>query len=189
MTSGPIDMARWRLLNVERESKRPSPVALAVTVSQDRQWAHLGLAGVRADGKRHLQIVRSFRGTAGVVEEAVRVAKEQGAVVAVAPSSPAGSLLQELADAKVDTMMVSGRQLGQATGMLLDGYEQGTVAHAGQLELDMAVEHARLRQAGESKVWEHRGDVDSAPVWAVTLAMFALVAAPPKKAERSGAIW
>lgn len=185
--TGPIDMARWRKLDIGKEAKRPAPVALAVTVSQDRQWAHLGLAGVRADGKRHLQIVRSFRGTAGVVEEAARVAKEQGAMLAVAPSSPAGSLLQELADAKVETVMVSGRELGQATGMLLDGYEQGTVVHAGQLELDMAVEHARLRQAGESKVWEHRGDVDSAPVWAVTLALFALVAAPPKK-KRSGVV-
>lgn len=185
--TGPIDMARWRLLDVGAGDSRPKPVALAVTVSQDRRWAHLGLAGVRPDGKRHLQIVRSFRGTAGVVDEAVRIAREQNAVVAVAPASPAGSLIQELADAKVDTMTVSGRELGQATGMLLDGYEQATIAHGSQAELDMAVEHARLRQTGESKVWEHRGDIDSAPVWAVTLALYALVAAPPKK-KRSGVV-
>jgi hypothetical protein len=185
--TGPIDMDRWRDLDVGMGDARPSPVALAVTVSQDRQWAHIGLAGVRPDGKRHLQIVQSGRGTGWVVERVAKVAKEHRATVALAPSSPAGSLLQDLTDAKLEPMLVTGRELGQATGMLLDGYDQATVAHGSQPELDMAVEHARLRQAGESKVWEHRGEIDSAPVWAVTLALFALVAAPPVK-KRSGLV-
>lgn len=185
--TGPIDMARWAALDIGMGDTRPAPIALSVTVSQDRQWAHIGLAGVRPDGRRHLQIVQSFRGTGQVVERVAKIAKEQGGVVAIAPASPAGSLLQDLTDAKVNTLMVTGRELGQATGMLLDGCDQATVAHGSQQELDMAIEHARLRQAGESKVWEHRGEVDSAPVWAVTLALFALASAPPKK-KRSGLV-
>lgn len=184
---GPFDMARWRNLNVGKGDARPNPVALAVTVSIDRQWAHIGLAGMRPDGKRHLQIVQSGRGTGWVAEKAAELAKTHSAVVAVDPGGPAGALLQPLAEAGVEPHLVTGRELGQAVGLLLDGYEQSTVAHGSQPELDMAVEHARLRPVGTSQVWDHRTEIDPAPVWAVTLALWALQGAEPKK-KRSGLV-
>lgn len=183
--SGPIDLDRWTEL-ADVEASRPSPVAIAVAVSQDRQWGHIGLAGMRADGRRHLQVARSGRGTGWLVEavgEMVEAHKPVG--VAVNPGSPAGALVPGLNGAGVDTVQVSGRELGQATGMVLDGVRDGTIAHQGQQVLGISVEAARLRDSGGAQVWDHRCDV--APLEAVTLALFALSTVTVK--PRSGVVW
>ena len=186
--SGLFDMARWADLHVSNESQRPTPVAFAVAVSQDRQWAHIGLAGLRADARRQLQVVKSFRGTDRVVAELERLVSDWGPVgVAVNPSGPAGSLIPDMQAKGIEPVLVTGRDDGQAVGMFLDGFTDGTICHGGELELAMAVEHARLKESGQSKVWNYRGDIDVAPLQAVTSALFALSTVKPKK--RSGSVW
>ena len=186
--SGLFDMARWADLHVSNESQRPTPVAFAVAVSQDRQWAHIGLAGLRADARRQLQVVKSFRGTDRVVAELERLVSDWGPVgVAVNPSGPAGSLIPDMQAKGIEPVLVTGRDDGQAVGMFLDGFTDGTICHGGELELAMAVEHARLKESGQSKVWNYRGDIDVAPLQSVTLALFALSTVKPKK--RSGSVW
>lgn len=182
--AGLFDMSKWASLVLPREDARPSPVALAVSVSSDRQWAHVGLAGVRSDGKRHLQVVRSGRGTdwvAGSVEELVGLWSPVG--VGVDPTSPAGSLIPALEEVNAPVVLVQGRERGQAVGLFLDGFAEGTVCHQGETVLGMSVEHARLRDSGESKVWDHRVEgVDVAPLQSVTNALFVLTTVKPRKA-------
>ncbi|MFV0315455.1 MAG: hypothetical protein ACK5O2_00640 [Microthrixaceae bacterium] len=101
--------------------------------------------------------------------------------VAVNPGSPAGALIPALGDVE----QVSGRELGQATGMVLDGVRDGTIAHQGQQVLGISVESARLRDSSGTQVWDHRCDV--APLEAVTLALFAL--SKVKAKQRSGVVW
>lgn len=184
-----FDMAAWSALVKPREGERPSPVALSVAVSQDRKWAHIGLAGVRSDGLRHLQVAKSFQGTGSVVDKLVEMVEKWSQTgVALDPSSPAGSLIADLSEAGIEPVLVTGRELGQATGMLLDGFEEKTIAHSGQQVLDISLESARLRDSGGSKVWDHKVDTDIAPVQAVTLALFVLTAKKPEK-PRSGSVW
>lgn len=187
--TGGLDMARWaKLGEIPTEDKRPSPVAFAVAGSQDRQWFHIALAGLRADGKRHLQVIRSFRGATDVVPELEKLIAEWSPVgVAVNPAGPAGSLIADLQAKKIEPVLVTGRDEGQAVGMFRDGFDDGSICHQGETVLGMAVEHAKLKDSGQSKVWDYRGDIDVAPLQAVTGALFALSTVKPKK--RSGVVY
>lgn len=186
---GLLDMSQWaKLGEVAREDQRPSPVAFAVAGSQDRQWFHIALAGLRADGKRHLQVIRSFRGATDVVPELEKLIDEWSPVgVAVNPAGPAGSLIADLQAKKIEPVLVAGRDEGQAVGMFRDGFDDGSICHQGETVLGMAVEHATLKDSGQSKVWNYRGDIDVAPLQAVTAALFALSTVKPKK--RTGVVW
>lgn len=179
-----FDMAKWAHLGeIPKEDQRPSPVTFAVAGSQDRQWFHIGLAGLRSDGKRHLQVIRSFRGTADVVAELEKLIAEWKPVgVAVNPGGPAGSLIADLQAKSIEPVLVTGRDEGQAVGMFRDGFEDGSICHQGETVLGMAVEHAKLKDSGQSKVWDYRGDIDVAPLQAVTSALFALSTVKPKRA-------
>jgi len=186
--AGGLDMARWVELHIPLEDKRPSPIAFAVAVSRDRQWAHIGLAGQRSDGKRHLQVIRSGRGTDWVVGALLELSAEHKPVgVAVNPASPAGSLIADMQSAGIEPVLVTGRDEGQSVGMFLDGFAQGSICHQGETVLGMAVEHATLKDSGQSKVWDYLGDIDVAPLQAVTSALFALSTVKPKK--RSGVVY
>lgn len=184
-----LDMSTWaKLGEVAREDQRPSPVAFAVAGSQDRQWFHIALAGLRADGKRHLQVIRSFRGATDVVPELEKLVEEWKPVgVAINPAGPAGSLIADLQAKGIEPVLVTGRDEGQAVGMFRDGFDDWSICHQGETVLGMAVEHATLKDSGQSKVWDYRGDVDVAPLQAVTAALFALSTVKPKK--RSGSVW
>lgn len=182
-----IDMARWADLDQGREDRRPSPVAFAVEVSQDRQWSTIAMAGLREDGNRHLQVVQSGRGTGWVADRLAELNRAWKPVaVALNPSGPAGSLIPELGERKLEPLLVSRGDLGRATGMVLDGITEGTVRHSSQPVLSIAVGAAQTRKVGDVKVWDLRGSTDVAPLQAVTLALFALVTAKPKK--RSGVV-
>lgn len=186
--AGLFDMSKWAGLVVPKEDRRPSPVALSVAVSQDRQWTHIGLAGMRTDGKRHLQVVRSAKGTDWAPDALAELVKNWSPVgVAVEPNSPAGSLIPALQAKGIEPVFVTGRERGQAVGMFIDGFAEGTLTHQGETVLAMSVELAKVRDSGESKVWDHRVEgVDVAPLQAVTNALFALCSVKPKK--RSGVV-
>ena len=202
---GLFDPAAWADLvisgdGVELEG-RPSPVALAVATSQDRQWTHVGLVGMRADGTtRHLVVARSMRGTEGAkaaVEDLIEKWSPVG--LAVNPASPAGSLIPELRtipkvrSKRCQLWEVSPRQEAQAVGMFLDGFAGRTdegdgepsLSHQGQTVLGIAVENAELKAVGTAggQTFDPRVEgVDVAPLQAVTLALFALMTLKSKRA-------
>lgn len=198
-----FDPAAWADLAISADvvelEGRPAPVALAVATSQDREWTHVGLVGMRADGvTRHLVVARSMRGTEAAkaaVEELIEKWSPVG--VAVNPSSPAGSLIPELRtipkvrSKRCQLWEVSPRQEAQAVGMFLDGFAGRTdegdgepsLSHQSQTVLGIAVEHAELRNAGQAQTFDHRVEgADVAPLQAVTLAMFALESLKSKRA-------
>ena len=200
---GLFDLDAWADLAISAEvvelEGRPSPVALAVATSQDRQWTHVGLVGMRSDGvTRHLVVARSMRGTEGAkaaVEDLIEKWSPVG--LAVNPASPAGSLIPELRtipkvrSKRCQLWEVSPRQEAQAVGMFLDGFAGRTdegdgepsLSHQGQQVLGIAVEHAELRNAGQSQTFDHRVEgADVAPLQAVTLALFALMTLKSKRA-------
>jgi hypothetical protein len=71
---GVIDMAVWAGLT-DPESRRDGDVALAVDIAPQRDYAAIGLYGVRADGVGHVQLVDYRPGTAWVVPRLVRAGR------------------------------------------------------------------------------------------------------------------
>lgn len=152
------------------------PVCFGVDVSPDRAWAAVGVAGLRADGSRHVELVEYRRGTSWVVERVAElVAKWRPAAVVVDAGSPAGSLLADLQSARVDVVLTSTRDYAQACGGFFDAVDGGFVRHRGQAELDEAVLGAQRRPLGDAWAWARKAStsVDISPLVAVTLAHWA----------------
>lgn len=182
-----IDMESWVRLGTADTSERPSPVAFGIEVSPDRKWTTIGMAGAVADG-RYVGVVKSGRGSAWVPDAVKDLAKQWSPqAIAINPSGPAGSLLADLTAAKIDVTAVSGRDLGQATGMVLDGVTEGTIRHSSQKLLNISVGAARTRMKGDAKVWDPRGSTDIAPLQAVSIALWALGNAKPRR-QHSGLV-
>lgn len=173
------------------------PLALAVDVSPDRSHSSIAVAGVRPDGRRHVEVVDSRRGTGWLAERLEGlVDRRKPCAVVLDPSGPAGSLIPDLAATGRpalgdDLVMTSAREMAQACGAFYDATQALTVTHFDQPALNAAVGAARKRPLGDAWAW-HRKDpsVDITPLVAATLALFGLsTAAGRAKRQRSGRVW
>jgi len=185
-----ISPEAWSMLE-DADGERPSPVAFAVEVSPDRKWGSIHLAGRRPDGSRFVQMVESERGTAWVKDRVADLAaKWRPVAVAINPAGQAGSLLPALQSiSKLPVVTVAGRDLSAACGMFADAVADGSLGHAGQTVLSVAVGAARWRHVGDARQFTAADrSVDIAPLWGVTLALFALERAA-KSPARSGKVW
>lgn len=183
-----VDMARWASL-VGVESERPSPVALGLTMSADRKWTTIALAGVRSDGHKQVQVVQSGKGSAWVADRVVELVSAHSPVaVAVDPSAPEGSLIGALRDAGVMVETFAGQRVAQGCGAFVDAVAEGSLRHSAQTVLTMAVDGARRVRFGGLWVFGDGDAVDVSPLRGVVLALLALGSVRSQK-KRSGKVW
>lgn len=176
-TSTLIDVDQWAALEDVEEEERPNPVALAIAAPRNRRWTTVALVGLRSDGLEHLQVLNTFRGTSGVVDEVARLkAKWKPVAVAIGADDAAASLVPDLKRARVKVTTVTARDEAKAAGLLVDGITAGTVRHGGGAALSIAVGAARKKKAGGAYVFTGPADesVDIAPLRATALALYAL---------------
>jgi hypothetical protein len=170
-----IDMDVWN----EREDQLSTPldpVAFAIDVNPDSTFASIAVAGRRADGKLHAEVVDRRRGTGWVADRIEElVAKWQPAAVSLDGGSPAAALLPQLSERSISIDLISMGEYGQACQGLKTLVDEDGMRHKGQTGLTAALEAARKRPLGDSGAWGwHRRDTtDITPLVAVTLASFA----------------
>lgn len=185
-----FDAERWGELT-DVEGERPSPIALAVTTSADRQWSHIGLAGRRSDGLVQLEIVQSRKGTGWVAERLAELQADHRPVATLVNlSGPEGSLAAKLDGARVRYERRSSSDYQRACGLFTDGFDAGTIRHSGQRQVTVALGAAK-RKVGQRDLFElvSRSDaVDIAPLRAVVMALYGLEGAP-KKSATAGVVW
>jgi hypothetical protein len=160
-----------------------------VDVSWDRTTAHVGLAGWRADGLLHVEVIASRSGTDWVADwltddarsEAVRRACVAGVVVQV--RSPAASLIDPLRDVGVEIAEWSGDELGRGTGAFYDrvrsavgeGTGEGGLRHLGQPVLDVAAANAATKPTGDAWLFDRKkSPADCSPLITCVGAAWAL---------------
>ncbi len=153
------------------ESSMPiDPVAFAVTLSSDRQWATICVAGARADGLRHVEVADRRQGTGWVVERLKDlVAKWKPCAVVIDAGGPAGSLVAEAEEAGIELTKPTARDVAAAAGAFYDGIsgvpavdpetgEMGRdpriIRHRGQPELTAAVAAALKRPLSAAWAWD-----------------------------------
>lgn len=165
-------------------------VAFAVDTSWDRQTTWVAIAGMRADGVPHVEVVMSGFGpewVPGWLEARVK----QWNPVAVglqSGSAPAGNLLEPLRQAPFGGLVqqLHGQDMARACGGFWDAVVVGPLAHLGQDPLDHALAYARSRPLSDAWVWDRKlSPVDVAPLVAVTQALYLLRSTepPPPKVE------
>jgi hypothetical protein len=196
-----LDPDIWATLE-DLTSKSGAEVAFGIDVPPDRRSASISVAGERADGNVHVELVPccdfhgdqggQCAGTAWVPKRAAELDKRwKPKGFLLDPAAPAGSLIVGLAKAKVEPVLVGGREMAQACGLLYDLVMAEDAAdrrlrHIGQAELTAAVDGARKRNLADAWAW-HRRDatVNISPLVSATLAVHGLEK-QPKRRRKTG---
>lgn len=166
--SGTIDMERWRSL--AQVSAIESHRSWALSVSPDRSWASLAVAGKRADGRLHVEWMEHRAGTHWVVDRVVEAWKARGVPIRIASGakSPAAAFIPLLEAEGVEVVSVPAGEVAQAVGQVIDAVNAGRLVHLGQPSLDRAVAVATVDTSGR---WVSLDpSVEITPLEAVTLA-------------------
>lgn len=168
-----IGQARWEA-RADEASQVVDPVCFAVDVTPDRRYACIGVAGRRADGDLHVEVVEHRSGTSWVVERALQLSDtHQPLTWVIDPSGPAGSLLTDFEAAGIEVTLQSARDAAQACGSLYDGIagDAPNTWHIGQGMLTAALAGALKRPLADAWAWDRRSvSVDISPLVVVTSA-------------------
>jgi phage terminase large subunit-like protein len=178
-----IDPVSWAACRDTRSSLAGLP-CFSVDVTPDRSAASIGVAGWRADGRRHLEVVDHRPNTDWIVGRLQELQRRwQPWPTVIDPGSPAGALLVDLAAAGVATETVTAREYAQACGQFFDAVVDGQVRHREQPVLNLAVFAARKRPLGDAWAWARKTGGGISPLVSVTLAHWGLVKAGDAKIQ------
>jgi hypothetical protein len=190
---GPFPPGQWdRGQDVASEIAPDSRLSWCVDVSTDRTWAHIAVAGLRADGLPHVEVVARRAGVDWVVDwfdDEDRVAEyETFDVVVQERGAPASPLIEDLDELEhVTVIRWGGADLGNATAKLFDLVKasavveapDGTVVREGlchlpQPPLDVAAGNAVPKILTDGGMaWDRKkSPVDISPLVAVTGALW-----------------
>lgn len=189
-----IPKADWTAAK-DTESSAEDPVAFAVTLSTDRQWATIAAAGQRADGLLHVEIIDRRQGTGWVVDRLKDLAERWKPVaIVIDDGSPAKSIADDAAAAKLELTPITAREVAGAAGAFWDGIagrpakdpETGelgrdprVVRHRDQAELTAAVAGAVKRPLSTQWAWDQlAASVDITPVIACSNALWGYRTSP-----------
>jgi hypothetical protein len=149
------------------------PVAFAADVTPDRSAAAIGVAGLRADGLEHCEVVDHRPGTSWVVPRLVDLhGRWKPCAVVVDDTGPAGSLVAPLEAAGVEVVKPTTKARAAADSGFYDAVtDSRSLRYVPRPALDAAVAGAATRPLGDSWAWARKGlSVDICPLVAVSLA-------------------
>lgn len=166
---------QWRPL-ADELSELDGRVAFAVHVAMDRSWAAIAVAGRRADGLLHVELIDYRLGTKWVPERAERLQERwRPCAWVVDAGSPAGSLIADLEAKGLDITKPSVKDVAHAFGQFVDAVApkegEPTLRHIPNPALDVAVAGAAARSLSTAKAWDAiAATTESSPLIAVTYA-------------------
>jgi phage terminase large subunit-like protein len=178
-----IPVREWNACNIP--SAISGSIVIAVDVSPMSTNATVAVAGMSTNGgvptigqrKTHISIVKNFQGTAGVVEEIVRLKNERESAgvairgVVLDDAGPAGELVQPLRLAGIEVHTIGTRGLVQACGGLYSAVRDGTITHMGDPIMLKALKAAAKRELGDAWAWGRKASAsDITPLVAATIA-------------------
>lgn len=167
-----IDGRRWAEL-ADPESTLAGPLVFAVDANPERSGAAIAVAGRRADGLGHVEVVETRSGTGWVVQRIADLhVRHKPRAWLLDPASAAGAWIPALQERGIEPVLVTGREMAQACGALYeDVVENAALRHLDQPQLNAALSGARKRPLGDAWGWHRRNsDVDISPLVAATLA-------------------
>jgi hypothetical protein len=182
---GTIDKKQWASLK-DVQSRRSGDVALAVDIAPNRDWAAIGLYGLRDDGLGHLQVVDFRPGTDWIVDRLVELRDALDPVGIGMGRGTAASLKTALTEVGItepenkdeptrgDLFVLTALEMSAACGQLIDEVRRGGVRHLGQEPLDEAAAGAKTRKTVDSIAWSRKenDETEICPLVTVTEARF-----------------
>ncbi|MDX8050412.1 hypothetical protein SK571_13555 [Lentzea sp. BCCO 10_0798] len=183
---GAFDLKKWAAM-LDEASSRWGDVAIAVDIEPERDYAAIGLAGVRVDELEHWQMLDFQAGVDWVVD---RVVEHRDVLrpIAIAMGSGTFKSLETALKAvgitppkdpkkphRGDLMVLDYLEMSAATGLALDVVNERKARHIGQEALNDAVRDTKVRRTTDSIVFS-RKDKESrtSPIVTVAQARYAL---------------
>lgn len=165
----------------DRESYIEGPMVWVPDVSPDMAAASISVAGQRADGRIHIEVVENLPSTTWLPTRTRELQNQYGGEVFGDLTGPLGGLHPRFVDEGINLQPVPSQELYQACGYLFDGIGQGNIVHLGQPELNMALATAAKTVSGDR--WrftrgKSMGDISS--LMSVTIAAFKLAQTLPE---------
>lgn len=168
-----VVIPNWSDLALEGSSI-VSNMQWALSVSPDRQWASIGVAGRTSDGSIHIERTKDRRdGTGWIVERVLHYWGLKPVPIRIHKSGPEAAFIAPLRERGVEVVEVSTADVAQATGQLLDAAANGQLVHLNQPSLNKAVHGAVLSMSadGASVLSQRKSSVEVTPLLAVTVAL------------------
>lgn len=158
-------------------------LTLAIDVAPDRSVASIGFAGLRADGRWHVELDDQKKGTDWVAASVLNLSLKNDLHAVVVDELSGlvetrnGRHFLAGTDRKVRVTLAAseGRDMAIACGKFYDGVtaESPTVFHTDQPQLNVALSVARKRPIGAGWGWNRKDPKsDITPLVAVTLALW-----------------
>jgi phage terminase large subunit-like protein len=183
-----IPASTWEAC-LDPNSKVADRGTFVLDVSPKRTWAAIVVAGSRSDGLPHIEITSR----AGVIDhrpgvdwivERAKALKDAhpGFVLTIVSGSPAESLVPALAVAGITVEFAKSSDVPAACGMFYDRATTGALRHIGQSDLTDALKGARKNNDDGEGAWRwgrRKSSADITPLYAATVALWALTASPP----------
>lgn len=172
------------------ESRIERRYGFAVDVPPTRRSTAIAVAGIRADGLTHVEIVQVGQGTKWAAKRIKDLLDKWGGEIALDPHAPAGGLIPDLAELGIEPRLINGGEFGRACGWMYDQVTGELIRHLGQPELDSAVSGAVPKDTGDGAYrWSRtKSTVDISPLCAATIAAW-IVAGEPGEYNVLESIW
>jgi hypothetical protein len=176
----PVSAAQWAACQ-EYGSQMLDPVTLGFSVARGGSSAAIAVAGRRADGLGHGELVDHRPGTAWLIARVLELVESLNpCVLVINPAGAAGDFEAELVEHRFSVkpgpgerrlQIVGAREYAHACGALADDVVNGRWRFPGPSPVDAAVEGARVRELADAWAWSWRlSAADISPLEAITLA-------------------
>lgn len=182
-----FDQTSWEAL-ADQLTKIEYSHVLAIDVNPQRTGASIAVAGIRADGNYHIEVIENrTSGTGWVVPTIAAIYKETGIkTVVVDGGGPAGSLIDDLSRIRgVKIKNIGARDVANAAGKFYDSVINGDLRHQADPRLNIPVLNATKRKIGDAFGFSRNNNaVDLTPLVSCSFALWG-VGSPTVKKTRS----
>lgn len=170
--------SRWS--DIGDEGHEPQPGTFGLHMPPNRSFAVIGSAAGRPDGRVQVLIADQRPGSAWAVPRLVELTAKSRRPVVIDARGAAAALITDLERAGVPVVVTNATDMARACGGFFDDAQsdKDRLRHWRQPALDAAVKAVVKRELSGSFAWDGPA-VEIAPLYAVTLARYGHVTAPP----------
>lgn len=150
-----------------------SKFVLAIDVDPEQKMGAVSFAGLRPDGKVHVEIDEQRHGIGWIAPYvAERYARNEIAAVVVDAKSPAAALIEDMRRLKVRRIVeTTADDMATACARFFELATEDGLRHLDQPQLNVSLASARKRSLGDRWAWNRKTvDADITPIVAATLA-------------------
>lgn len=189
-TQSIIDAATWARC-ADMLSQPVDRLTLGVDIQPDRSSGSIAVAGQRADGKWHVEVIDNRNQVGWIVDRVVGIYKRQPIrTVVLDARGPAISLADALEAKGVKLTVTRAENMASACGLFYDAVMEDELRHLDTPVLNSALGAARRRSLGDAWAWTRKNSMsDIAPLVACTLALFGAKSEKVKKRRSKKAVF